>query len=112
MNLVIQYFNDLFLSPVSWSAVRLTYAKGLFCCLAVDCRWHFLYPSYLIMAKFDDGGLTSASLLLLSWSSLSFAIRVWVKLRKSDGWDMDDTVTSAAFVGVQLLISGFELTEA
>lgn len=62
------------------------------------------------MANFDDSGLTSAALLLLSWSFLSFAIRVWVKLRKSDGWDMEDTVTSAAFVRFQLLIYGFELT--
>lgn len=40
-------------------------------------------------------------MLLLSWSFLSYALRVWVKLRKSDGWDTQDSLTSAAFVRIQ-----------
>lgn len=47
-------------------------------------------------------GLTTVSALLLTWSLLTYIVRVWVKLSKSDGWAIDDTTISIALVSKSL----------
>lgn len=43
-------------------------------------------------------GLTSAAALLFVWAALTYAVRAWVKLKKSDTWGVDDTCISASLV--------------
>lgn len=57
-------------------------------------------------------GLTSAAILLLAWSLLSFIVRLWVKLGKIDFWGGDDTTVSAAFVRTPSLWHGILLTRS
>lgn len=43
-------------------------------------------------------GLTSAAALLFVWALLTYAVRAWVKLRKTDSWGIDDTTITASLV--------------
>lgn len=43
-------------------------------------------------------GLTTAAALLFTWAILTYAVRAWVKLRKSDSWGFDDTTISASLL--------------
>jgi hypothetical protein len=49
------------------------------------------------MASGRGAWLTSATALFLGWATLTFATRVWAKLR-SKSWGSDDAVISIAFV--------------
>lgn len=43
-------------------------------------------------------GLTSVAALLFIWALLTYIVRAWVKLRKSDSWGIDDTTISISLL--------------
>lgn len=49
-------------------------------------------------------GVTTVAVLLLIWALFTYAIRAWVKLRKSDTWGVDDTAIS-----ISLLLAFFHV---
>lgn len=49
-------------------------------------------------------GLTTAAALLFIWAFLTYAVRAWVKLRKSDSWGIDDTT-----ITISLLLAFFHV---
>lgn len=50
------------------------------------------------MADNHAPGLSVATSLFFVWSVLIFGVRVWVKSRRSESWDWDDTTITAALV--------------
>lgn len=43
-------------------------------------------------------GLTTAAALFFIWASLTYIVRAWVKLRKSDSWGIDDTTITTSLL--------------
>jgi hypothetical protein len=43
-------------------------------------------------------GLTTATILLFAWAFLTYVVRIWAKLSKSDKWGPDDTAISLSLV--------------
>lgn len=43
-------------------------------------------------------GLTSTAALFFIWALLTYIVRAWVKLRKSDSWGIDDTTITLSLL--------------
>lgn len=55
--------------------------------------------SFLVMASDHQGAwLSTATALFFTWALLTLLVRLWVKLRHREGWQLDDSSISFAFV--------------
>jgi len=49
--------------------------------------------------------LTTVTVLVFLWALIAYSIRLYVKLRKSDGWSADDSAITVATVRQSLILS-------